>query len=198
MSIGVWACSQGDPQPGLIPDPPKSDASSSGGGDAKSDVVKQVCATEDGGCSQLENCGSKIFIVDVAADPPQPQGGANVPDGTYVLTDYRVYTGAGGNNGQTTGWFTQTMSFATEATDGGTVDGATVQQMHWEQISANNFKTAQVTSTGTAHFSGTSLVIDIACPSLSAFDSTFSVTGTQIILFVDDPDGKAQLTYTKQ
>ena len=199
IGIGTWACSQGDPQPPIIPDPPKTDASTGGGSDAGADVTKTTCASEDGGCSKLLNCGSRVFIVDVAADPPSAQGGASVPDGTYLLTDYRVYTGAGGKNGQTTSWFQQTMSLATEASDAGTVDGAAVQQMAWEQISANNFQQSQASSTGTARFSGTDLVIDISCPSsASPFTSTFSVTGSQILLFVDDPDGKAQLTYTKQ
>jgi hypothetical protein len=202
FGLGVWACSQGDPQPKPIPDPPKKDASTSGndsgGGDGGSDAPV-TCPSEDGGCSTLQNCGSRIYIVDVNQNPPQPQGGASVPDGKYVLTDYRDFTGTTGKNGQTTSWFTQTMTLATEATDAGSPDGASIQQMHWEQVSASNLDPSQFSSTGTAQFSGTNLSIAIDCPgSTSPFLSTFSVTGAQLVLLVGSSDGTAQLTYTKQ
>lgn len=195
-AIGVWACSQGDPQPPYIPDPPKSDASSSGG-DAKADVVKPTCLGEDGGCNNLLSCGSKIFIVEVAQDPPSGQGGV-VVDGTYVLTDFRDYTGADGGSGQQNAYIIETMSFVTGSSDAGSADGATSQTMVWEDNASSNSNTSPSTTSGVADFTGANFTITHTCPNSSVIAGTFTASSSQLILFVPEGSGIGQLTYTKQ
>lgn len=199
MSIGVWACSQGDPQPPFIPDPP-NDAASSGGDVVKADVAKPVCLTEDGGCSALASCGSKIYVVDVAQSGPTGQGGT-VVDGTYILTDYRVFTGTGGTSGQQSAYFQETMSFVSSASDGGAADGGeggTSQLMVWEDNISTNMQPTAFTSSGIAQFSGASLTITHTCPNSNIFSGTFTASSTQLILFAQETSGVGQLTYTKQ
>ena len=192
MAIGVWACSQGDPQPPFIPDPPKSDASSSGG-DAKADVAKPVCLGEDGGCNNLLSCGSKIFIVDVAQTAPTGQGGT-VVDGTYVLTAYKLYTGADGGSGQQNAYFIETMSFVTSSS----TDGGAGQTMVWEDNSSSNSNPSPTTVSGVAEFSTTNVTITHTCPNSNIFTGTFTATSTQLILYVLETGGTGELTYTKQ
>ena len=197
--IGVWACSQGDPSPPLIPDQPTKDSGAvvTTDGGTKTDA-SQTCFTDDGGCNTLQNCGARVFILNVAQAPPTAQGGT-IPDGTYVLTDYRVFTGAGGQSGTTSAWFTETMTLATEASDGGTSDAGATQQMLWQDIAASSTNTTSVSWSGTAYFAGTNLEIDKTCSSASQFLGTYSVTGTQLVFLVDDgANGTGQLTYTKK
>jgi hypothetical protein len=56
----------------------------------------------DGGaaCNTIANGAPVVDIVQVAADPPQPQGGT-IADGTYWQTSLEVYTGPAGPTGTT-------------------------------------------------------------------------------------------------
>ena len=182
MIGGAWACSQGDPQPPYIPDPPGKDGSvtvTDGGGDAKT-----ACAFDDGGCNTLENCGSKVYIVEVAQNGVAGQGGT-VLDGTYYLTDYRVLTGSGGTNQTTSAYFAETMSFVTTSVgDAGTGDasigdasvdaslgeaGAPPQNMVWEDIIASNVYPQSSATSGVANFSGATVTITHTCPNSNNF-----------------------------
>jgi len=203
IAIGTWACSQGDPQPGTLPDPPTKDASSSGTIDAGGgDATKVVCAVDDGGCNTLQNCASKAYIVEVAQDASAPQGGT-VLDGMYVLTDYRVFTGPGGTSQTTTAWFAETMTFVSApvsdagASDSG-LDGALPQAMVWEDIVASNSSPQSSALSGVADFSGTSVTITHTCPNSNLFAGTFTMSNTQLLLYVQESTGVGQLTYTKQ
>jgi len=201
MSLGAWACSQGDPQPPLIPDPPTSDASS-GGGDVKTDVAKQVCSADDGGCNALVNCAPHVDVNEVAQNPPAATGGT-VPDGTYLLTGYQIFTGPSGSTGQNVAWFSETMTFATSAandagaSDGGGEGGAS-QDMVWEDIIQTNANPTATSVSGVAQFSGTNVEITHTCPNSNLFDGTYTVSSTQLILYATASTGTAQLTYTKQ
>jgi hypothetical protein len=193
----IWACSQGDPKAPYIPDPPLKEA----GGtivDAGGDGPASTCTGGDGGCNALENCATKVFINQLAQDPPTPTGGT-VPDGTYVLTSYTAFTGTGGPVGQLTAWFRETMKFTTEPTDGGPADSGSVQQMVWLDITATNSSPTDSTSSGTTYFTtSTSVDFDTACPSKSLATFGFSVSGTQVILYVDNGTSTGELTFTKQ
>lgn len=61
-------------------------------------------ATDDGGdggvCNDLVNAGQVIDRVGIVGEPPLARGGVIV-DGTYSLTDYSAYVGAGGIGGPT-------------------------------------------------------------------------------------------------
>jgi hypothetical protein len=206
MAIGT-ACSQGDPQPPFIPDPPKQDATVSTGDASGNDAAKPTCGTDDGGCNTLANCGSKVYTVDVAQNGPAGIGGT-VLDGTYVLTDHRVFTGSGGQSGATQSYISETMTLTTVATgDGGTSEagaeagaegGAPPQTMVWEDIIASTANPQSVAASGVAQFSGSSLMITHTCPNANILPGTFTVSNTQLLFFVQDGPGVGQLTYTKQ
>ncbi len=185
-AIGTWACSQGDPQPGVIQDPPKQDSSTSKGG---GDAAKVVCLTDDGGCNTLANCGSKIYVIQEPQSGPTAQGGT-VLDGTYVLTDYRVFTGGGGSSGVTTAYFSETMTLVTSPNDGGTSDassdGGTTQEMSWEDNTASDTTPLSSSSSGIADFNGTNLVITHTCPNTNSFSATYTMSNTQLLFFVQD------------
>lgn len=55
---------------------------------------------EGGVCNDLVNAGQVIDRVGIVGEPPVARGGV-VADGTYSLTDYTVYVGAGGIGGPT-------------------------------------------------------------------------------------------------
>jgi hypothetical protein len=200
-AIGTWACSQGDPQPGLIPDPPKQDSSTTQGDGGGGDASKVVCLSDDGGCNTLANCGSKIYIIQEPQSGPTAQGGT-VLDGKYVLTDYRVFTGTGGSSGVTSAYFSETMTLVTSVDDGGandaSSDGGTTQEMLWEDNTASNTTPLSSSSSGIADFNGTNIVITHTCPNTNSFSATFTMSNTQLLFFVQDSTGTGQLTYTKQ
>ena len=198
MVMATWACSQGDPQPPFIPDPPKTDSGSSGGGDAKTDAPKTSCVGEDGGCTTLANCGPHVYYVDVAQNGSAGQGGT-VVDGTYVLTDYSIFTGSGGQSGKQTSWTSETMTFVTASSgDGGTGDGgAPTQLMVWEDT-AEGIVSPPASATGVAQFSGTNVTITHTCPNANIFAGTFTASASQLILFAQSSTNIDQLTYTKQ
>jgi hypothetical protein len=197
--IGTWACSQGDPQPGVIQDPPTQDSSApkgdaGGGGDAS----KAVCLTDDGGCNTLQNCGSKVYVIDEAQTGTTGQGGT-VLDGTYVLTDDRVFTGSTGSSGITTAYFSETMTLVTVPNDGGTSgDGGTTQEMIWQDNVASNTTPQSSSASGIAELNGSNIVITYTCPNTNAFSATYTMSSTQLLFFVQDSTGTEQRTYTKQ
>jgi hypothetical protein len=197
VAIGAWACSQGDPSPPYLPDPP-GDASTSGGDATKVDSGKTTCTFDDAGCNTLLNCGAHIYVTNVAQSAPSPQGGS-VTDGTYILSDYRVFTGSGGLSGATAAWFAETMSFGTQLVDGGAGDAGPSQTTAWEDVTATNANPTSRSSSGTATFTGLGVTITKSCPSTgSPFDSNFTATATDLVLLLPDPNGTGQLTYKKQ
>ncbi len=183
--------------------PPILDENDTGTKDSAigNDAAKETgpsCTSAEGGCNTMLNCGTQTNIIEVAQSQPLAQGGS-VVDGVYVMTDYTVYTGSGGTAGPTGAWFKETMSFTTEAIDGGapTGDAGVLQQMAWGEISSSNAApTTNRTASGTAYFESSSYsTIDIPCPSNSnPFPAGYTATPTTLILFVSD--GSA-ITFTK-
>jgi hypothetical protein len=204
MGMTMWACSQGDAHPPVIPDPDgsaKSDVSSSGG-DAKADV-KSSCVTEDGGCTDLPNCGPHVYYNDVAQNGGSGQGGT-VLDGTYVLTDYSKYTGSGGQSGKETQWTSETMTLVSASSgdggtsDGGGGDGGAPAQLMVFADTADGITSPPAASTGVAQFSATNVNITHTCPNANIFNGTYTASSTQLILFSQNNNVLDQLTYTKQ
>jgi hypothetical protein len=195
---GAWACSQADMPPPLgTPDAGKKDSTSPS--DASSDSPG-ACLAVDGGCNTLSNCGAQVNIVEIASNAPDAAGGL-VIDGTYELTDYKVFTGSGGKTGTLTAWFRQTMMMTSvTVTDAGVDAGDAGQVMSWLEVSATNASTT-TTSSGTLILQPPSaLTIDYSCPTLSIgqpFIATFTANATQVIIFAGDSNGTGQLTYTK-
>jgi hypothetical protein len=193
------ACSQSTTPP-FLPDLEGGTHDGSPLRDTGTDAANITCASEDGGCNTLQTCGAKIYIVEVAANAPDASGGA-VLDGTYVLKDYKVFTGTGGMSGQLPAWFKETMALATEAADAAPPDGGSLQQMTWMEVSQTNSLMNPRSANGTAYFTmpNAGLFIGTACPSNGApFYATFTVNGTDLVLFVADTGGTGQLTYARQ
>ncbi len=192
------ACSQGDKKPPYIPDPPTSDSGPITTTDAANDAPSVSCTGGDGGCNSLLNCGNKVFVVENPSTAPAAVGGT-VPDGTYVLTAVTRFTGPGGDSGTLASWSIETMKITTEPTDASVGDGGAIQQMVWQDIAANDQAPANATSTGTAYFQApSSLAIEVTCPAAVENTGSFTVSGTQLLVYVSDTSGTSQLTYTKQ
>jgi hypothetical protein len=195
----AWACSSPD-RPPVLPNLPSKDA-----GDKPDVVIVSSCAVEDGGCNQLQNCGAKVYVVEVAATAPAAVGGT-VVDGTYVLTDYKMYTGPSGTSGPTTGWFRQTMGISTgdagAPADAAAADGGPTQQMDWQGVLEISSAPAVKNTTGRISFHAQSpfqTTIDFSCPgSAGTYTSLYSATSDQLILYGDGATGKAAITYQRQ
>jgi len=192
------ACSQGDRTPPYIPDPP-TDSGTAPSSDAAKESGPACTSGADGGCNSLLNCGNKIFVQQNSNTSPTAAGGT-VLDGTYVLTDYTVFTGLGGASGQLTDFFIETMQLTTETSDASVGEGGATQQMRWNDITTTN-TTTNLTSSGTAYFQTgtTTMTIAKSCPSSTTpFSSGYTVSGTQLLLYAAETSGTAQLTFTKQ
>jgi hypothetical protein len=197
LLCAAWACSSEPDRPPVLPNLHNDGGDAGGNADAPG---PSSCTVEDGGCNTLQNCGSKIYVVQVPADAPTAAGGTLTP-GTYVMTAYNVYTGAGGKSGQTGGWFKQTMSFTGDA---GVVqsDAGSSLTLTWQEASETSSITAVRSFDGQMSFqleAPFASSIDFSCPSGSKqYQSPFTATANSLVLFADDGIGKATLTYAKQ
>ncbi len=193
-----FACSQGDKKPPYIPDP-TPESGTIPPADAAKESGPACTSGADGGCNALLNCGNKIHVQQNSVASPTGAGGT-VPDGTYVLTDYMLFTGPGGASGQLPDFFVETMQLTTEASDASVGDGGATQQMVWDDIITTN-TTNDKTSAGTAYFETGTATMTIAksCPSSTTpFSAGYTVSGTQLLLYAAATAGTAQLTFTKQ
>src|SRR5262249_52661948 len=102
LLVAPVACSSTSSAPpagdAMGPAAPADDSGEQVGPD--SSLADADAAHEAGGCNALVNVGAPVSGTLVAAAPPTANGGS-VADGTYVLTKYQVYTGAGGPTGPT-------------------------------------------------------------------------------------------------
>jgi hypothetical protein len=181
------------------------------------------CKLVEAGCLSLENCGSKVNVTHVAQAPPVAAGGTVVP-GTYVMTDYTIYTGAGGATGGAGAWVIETQYLSLLSDDGGspaeggppegddaaseasTDDAATpaeagpaAQVFQLLDVSETDTNPA-TTLTGTSTFaSPTRATIVYGCPSSApTFASVYTATPTTFQLFVTvAAGGEGVITYTK-
>jgi hypothetical protein len=126
----LWGCSSSS-SPGVLSD--------RGGTDSGADVVDSsvvdtsvvdsgtppsegaapMCTLVDGGCGSAPSCGAQVNIVQVAQTPPVASAGSVVP-GTYVMTDFTIFTGSGGATGSKGGaWANETLYLSLPGVDAG-------------------------------------------------------------------------------
>ncbi len=131
------------------------------------DAAMPTCASSDLMCNQLQNCAPKVLVQDVAMSPPSPSGGTLV-EGTYVLTDFTVYTETGGMMGMTGAWFIETL-----------------------QLSGGNFNDVSETDVtmGSQTFSGTYMLIPPNALSLTynCQSNTSTASGQRSVYFTQNP-----------
>ncbi len=224
----LWACSSSSAPAGLgaregndsaapVTDASVADTST------PSEGAAPLCTVVEGGCGAVPNCGTKVNIVQVAQTPPMSSGGTVVP-GTYVMTDFSIFTGTGGASGAMGAWEIETQYLSLMGSDagapteagagdeGGADDGGTgtgdagaaaeagpvSQVFQLLDVSESDTKPAE-TLTGTTTFSGAqgaAIVYD--CPSgTPTFFSTYTATSTQFQLFANESAGVLVITYTK-
>jgi hypothetical protein len=142
--------------------------------------AKSADSTAGPSCAMAAGPGS-VPLVQVAADPPSPQGGAIAP-GSYVLTDYSLYTGASGKSGPT-----GTSVSAVYELD------ATSTFKSW--FSASN----PATSGGSYANHGTTLTLFLTCPQSRVDHLSYSASSTSIQVFNPAGGGGTLVsTYTLQ
>jgi hypothetical protein len=175
-------------QPGLCPVECSADASVTSRADLEIafDCVAAYCG--DGGpapCNTVANTASVVAQQNVASAAPTPAGGATIADGTYYVTAWTVYTGAGGASGPTgsTTQFTNVLKSGT--------------YQFVEFISGSN--PSSLVQNGTFSTSGSSITIQGTCPSglgtspYTAFDND----GTNVTIYTATQPINA-LVFTKQ
>jgi hypothetical protein len=184
-----------------------SDAST---GDAGSPTGK--CSSDDAGCTSLANCGPQVPVLQIFSPAPKATGG-NLSDGTYVMSDYRLYMGTGGGMRATTSWFRETVQIATvggdagsgpsndagAAGDVGAPDATASPSSMFSDISEND-QSPTNTSSGSLIVQGSSIALVYDCPGgRSPFLVTYTADPGEVILFVPDQGaGVGQITYRKQ
>ena len=176
------ACSSRSPGDGA-----HADAGPDGASDARSpeeagDAAGDAAIDAPTACNTLANSAAPIPVVEVAADPPAPEGGT-VVDGTYALTGAVIYTGSAGPTG-TSGTTQTTLE----------ITGSTIQV-----VSTGDPTTRTVTFTT----SGTSLASVDTCPDTDSHPGTYTATPTTFVVELDggtDDAGARTLveTFTKQ
>jgi hypothetical protein len=83
-------------------DSSSSDAASQGDDAATDSAAPTADDASDAGpvCNTIANGAPVVDVVQIAADPPTPQGGT-IADGTYWATSVSIYTGPSGPTGKT-------------------------------------------------------------------------------------------------
>ena len=151
------------------------------------DCVALYCT--DGGsgsCNSVPNGASIVQQQNVATAPPTPAGGPTpIADGTYYVTAWNIYTGAGGVSGPT-GSATQFTSV---------IQGSTYQVVEF----VTGLNPSGLVQNGTFTTSGSSITITGTCPAgLGANSFTaFDYDGTSFTLYTTTTPVNA-LVFTKQ
>jgi len=130
-------------------------------------------------CNEVVNTATAVEQMNVAADLPAPVGGTPV-DGTYHLTGWNIYTGAGGASGGT--GFMRTMT--------GDAVGKAVSMV--TEVGPGSREYANYTMLNSGQFA----IVTQVCPEVGgvALD-TFSVVGDQLILY--DTPNNMSLEFTR-
>lgn len=118
-------------------------------------------------CTTLENVATPVPIVEEAADPPGPTGGA-IADGTYVVTRAVRYTKPGGTAGPTTKSVQMTVRIHGQDADS-VFDGVG--------------RRARIVVDGAV------LRTTSVCPTSAISDAAFSATDTTLSLYLNDSKG---------
>jgi len=181
----VGACSDPPSRPapsggGEIKLPPVSGGSEAGASDSSSNV--------DGGdagvCNALQTTGSVVDRIGVVGDPPVSSGGT-VIDGTYELSIYSVYVGAGGVGGPTGITAKSNLLVA-----GGRIDD--VLEL------GGSGKTTSTTRTNSSYaITGASLASTELCPTVGG-GKTRQFTATDSSVTLTDLTTKEAFTFVKR
>jgi hypothetical protein len=115
-------------------------------------------------CNALANVGQTVTLLQVAQDPPQPQGGT-VVSGTYTLTDFTLYTGPTGPTGPS-GSSQTTIQIAGDIIQVATAGTPATQ-------------TVTLATTGTA-FTATD-----TCPDTKVTTGMYTATATTFVVFLN-------------
>jgi hypothetical protein len=146
-----------------------SGSSSSGGGSTTS------CVGVDGGCDDLQLCGSKIYEIENASTAPAAAGGAITP-GVYRLTSSTAYTGPGGATGQQTEWDTTTLQLGF-SDDAGTT-------LTFQEIYASDTSDGPRTESGVLAVTGpASLFLTTSCTVSYTLSYEYTATATTLDLY---------------
>jgi hypothetical protein len=190
------------------------EAGDAGGGHdaaAEAEAAAPVCPLVDAGCVTAASCGAQVNVVEVPQAPPTATGGTVVA-GTYVMTDYSIFTGSGGATGMPGPWYieTQYLTLVGDAgadtddasSDGGAGEGPQTFQL--VRVITESDGGAATTLTGSVTFSSPAqATFTFDCPSTEGteFDE-YSTTATTLQIFVNAPivgvNGPGVLTFTKQ
>lgn len=175
------ACSDKPSRPAITSNEAEAGAKlPQGGGSATPDAGATDSGVVDSGaaCNTLANTTIAIERIAVPNQLPVALGGA-LQDGTYRITDFAAYTGAGGSSGPT---------------------GATVAAV----ISLNNGRIEQVSklnnnaeerSAGAFTVSGNNLMVTLSCPASTPTTVGYTATASQLALIFSSSNEVA--TYTK-
>jgi hypothetical protein len=147
------------------------DAAADSGGDARAD--------SGAACNTLVNTTIAVERIAVPNQLPVALGGA-LQDGTYRITDFAVYTGAGGSSGPTGATVAAVISL-----DNGRIEQVT-------KLNGN----AEERSSGAFTVNGNSLVVTLSCPT-AATPTTVGYTATASQLSLIFSSSNEVATYTK-
>jgi hypothetical protein len=177
------------------------------------------CDQAQGGCNSVSNCGARIFAVLVSGNAPAPQGGTIV-EGTYVLTDFRVFTGPGGANRVTTAWFRETFQLHLPYANGGVApadasvetaagdasldaapDGSVGQggPLLFDDVIVTDQMSLTTSTAPVSVAPPAQLTLGFTCPSNNMpLMADYTALAGALVLFIESPGiGRGELTYTK-
>jgi hypothetical protein len=154
--------------------------------------------TTDGGsktCNALATSGPPITATFIAAAGPSAAGGAIVP-GTYLLSSFAMYTGAGGESGNAAG----ALLGAAQITSGSI---ESVSENLSVQPDGGATEVVEVVSeSGTFTTNGDAITVSFTCPGVATGTQSYTATPTSFAFFETEPtDGGAVVvvtTYAKQ
>lgn len=145
-------------------------------------------------CNAVVNGASSIVAVAIAEVPPEPRGGV-VANGTYYMTQYRVYTGP---NGATNPAMTVNLQY-TIVISSSTGDAANVQGVV-KTGGSNPSSPIEINATMTC--SGTSYSTTPTCSTEASASSTvgsYTATANELLLMSKDTSGATIVsTFTRQ
>jgi hypothetical protein len=160
------------------PDLPADDAGDGGTTDAPVDAPRDAPVA----CTSIALLGSLVPGTFMASAPPAATGGA-IADGTYVLTGYRIYTGAGGLTGPTGQSIRTTMRLAGGA---------------YESVSTSSVDPSEARVSGTYVASNTSFAYLLQCPVQSNGSETYTSDGATLVQQSSVGANTIEMTFTKQ
>jgi hypothetical protein len=140
----------------------------------------------DGGvCTDLAPAGAVIDLLGVADEPPPGLGGA-IGEGTYDVTDARLYVGAGALPGPTNTSYQGSIRVNAQVFERSIVFRTASNAVQERRVSG---ALLPGTATGNA-------TLALTCPGNSQESVTYTASGNNLILV--DPGTRVALTFTKR